>query len=347
MSLLYYDGFDHLVTLEDIQKVYTTALAAANTTTNTAFGRGRALRVGPNTLSRIQPSIPPQAMGSIIGASVRFRANTLPNVNGSKDLLAFCTATTRHVRIETPDNSGLLRLRTANGQFRADAVAPLLTGIWYHLEVKCSIHDTTGFVEVRLNGNTVLTFSGDTRDGGTGIVDSVMTGVNNSSIANVNGEFDFDDFVIWNAEGSENNDWLGDCEVQTTFATANDTITGWAPNTGTAWGAVSDASEDGDTTHIASNTVGSVASFVMGDLTTTPTKVLGVQLTAIARKSDSGNRSIRLGVDSNGEVAEGPETALGLTYAGMSALLERNPDGNVPWTPASFNAAKARVRVAV
>lgn len=348
MTLLYQDGFDHMVDAEDIQEYYPTAtVAAMSTVTSTAFGRGRALRCGTNGTSnpRALAVIPPQAQGVVMGAGIRFRVNSIPATYGGKILLGFFTGTTNHVRVDLVEG-GIIRLRTANFVYRGDMVNPIVTGQWYHLEVKCKVDDTTGFVEVRLDGRTVLYATGDTRDASTGIVDNVATAFNTNT-SNINGDVDFDDFSVWNEAGTINNDWLGDCEVQTSFATADDVITGWTANVGSAWDAINDAGEDGDTTFISSSTVNAPASFVMGDLATTPSKILGVQVTALALKTDSGNRSVRVGIDSNAAVSEGADTALGLTYAPVYTVVERNPDGNVAWTPAAVNAAKARVRITV
>ena len=345
MSLLFCEGFDQFEVLEDLTETYPT-VPSTNVTlvTTTAFARGRALRL-PNTspTGDFRVPIPPVPSGSVVGAGIRMRVNTLPVDSFRRGILGFLDNTTVQLRLML-SGDGALRIDTGG-------ITNQLTGFrlglgrWYHIEVKFICAEVGGFFEVRVDGNTVYTATGDTRNANTGTINGAM-GPQALSTGS-NGEADFDDWVVWDGTGTSENDWLGDVEVQTTFATANDVVTDWTANTGTHWDAINDAGEDGDATFISSTVLNSPASFVMSNLEGAPNRVLGAQITAVARKSDSGNRSIRLGISSNGEIAEGAATSLGLSYGGTYAMFPRNPDGDVAWTPATFNAALARVRVTV
>lgn len=343
MSLLYCDGWEQYAAVEDLQKTYPAAGAAMSLTTDTVFARGKALRLGTGTAVSLQQAIPQQALNAVVGQTIRFRCNTLPAASDRKILLAFFEGTNQHIRLylQTDGTFGLY----AGNAWRAYSLFSINVGIWYHLEIKCSCDDANGFFELRVNGNTVLTYAGDTRNGGTGLLNYAVAAMNTNTSAS--GECDFDDWVVWDAAGEEFNDWIGDCEVQTSMPTEDDVVTNWTPNTGDAWDAINDDGEDGDATYIASSTLASPASFEMADLATTPDKILGVQAFIVARKDDSGNRSIKFGIDSNGEVAESDDTPLGTAYTGFTKMFEKNPDGDVEWTPAAVNALKARVQVTV
>jgi hypothetical protein len=342
MSILHCEGFEQFALLEDIQKTYTAANAQHSIITGTAFGRGKALRLDNGGAQEIRKSIPVQALNAVVGQSVRVKTNSYPASWDRRELLVFYEGANRHGSIFV-ETDGTLVMYTAN-VYRQRSVPAMLLNRWYHLEAKFRCDDTNGFFEVRLDGQTVLYWEGDTRVGATGLIDTVATARNNNVSG---GQTDFDDWVVWDGQGTEFNDWLGDVEVQTSMPTADDIVTGWTPNTGAAWDALNDDGEDGDTTYIASSEVGVPASFAMADLATTPDKVLAVQVFAVARKDDSGNRSIRIGIDSNGEVDETADLPLGTGYTGFSKIFEKNPDGDVAWTPAAVNALKSRVQVTV
>lgn len=345
MSLLFCEGFDHFEVLEDIAEAYPAApTTGISLQTTTAFGRGRCVRLPTTTTAGdFRVPITPVPSGTVVGAGIRVRLNSVPADSQRRGILGFIDNSTVQFRLAIASD-GSLRIDTggANNLFTGFRLA---LGVWYHIEAKYICADSGGYFEVRVDGTTVYTFTGDTRGGGTGTINWAM---GPQSLASGSmGEMDFDDWVVWDGTGTSENDWLGDVEVQTEFATANDVVTDWTANTGTHWDAINDAGEDGDATFISTTTVNSPASFVMSNLEGSPNRVLGAQITAIARKSDSGNRSIRLGVVSNAVVGEGADAALGLTYGMAYAMLPRNPDGNVAWTPATFNAALARVRVTV
>lgn len=345
MSLLFCEGFDQFEVLEDIAEAYPGAPTTGITLqTTTALGRGRCVRLpAATTVGDFRVPITPVPSGTAVGAGIRVRVNSAPSDSTRRGILGFLdNATVQFRLLLASDNS--LRIDTGGtGGFITGF--RLAFGIWYHIEVKYICADSGGYFEVRVDGTTVYTFTGDTRNAATGTINWAI-GPASLSTANM-GEVDFDDWVVWDGTGTSENDWLGDVEVQTEFATANDVVTDWTANTGTHWDAINDAGEDGDATFISTTTVNSPASFVMSNLEGSPNRVLGAQITAIARKSDSGNRSIRLGVVSNAVVAEGADVPLGLGYSAAYLMLPRNPDGNVAWTPATFNAALARVRVTV
>jgi hypothetical protein len=343
MSILHYEGFEQFTTLANLQKTYGAANAQHSiVSAGSAFGRGKFVRLDAGGAQELRKTIPARPLNSVIGQGVRVRLNSYPASWDRRELLVFYEGTSRHgsVFVET---DGTLVLYCAN-VYRQRSIKVLLLNNWYHVEAKFRCDDTNGYFEVRVDGETVLYWEGDTRQGLTGVIDTVATARNNSTSG---GQTDFDDWFVWDGQGDENNDWLGDCEVQTSLPTADDVTTGWTPNTGAAWDALNDDGEDGDTTYIASSELGAPASFAVADLATTPSKILAVQAFVTARKDDSGNRSIRFGIDSNGEVAESADQPLGLNYTGYSAVFEKNPDGDVAWTPAAVNALKARVQVTV
>lgn len=341
MSVLYCEGWEQFAAVEDLQKTYPSAGNSMSLITDTVFARGKALRLDSGVVCSLNRPIPQQALNATVGASFRFRMNSYPGAGDRKLLAGFYEGTNWHIRLylQTDGTFGLY----AGNAWRQYSLLNVILNRWYNLEIKCSCDDASGYFELRVDGKTALSYTGDTRNAGTGQLDAAVLAHNVSTSAS--GQCDFDDWVVWDSSGTESNDWLGDCEVQTSMPAADEVVTNWTANTGDAWDAINDDGEDSDVTYIASDTIGSPASFDMADLATTPDKILGVQVFCVARKDDSGNRSIKFGLDSNGEVAESADTPLGTGYTGFAQMFERDPDGDVAWTPAKVDALKARVQV--
>jgi len=335
-------GFDEFETLEDVQRTFSTVGAGCSLVTDTESGRGKALRIVSGGGSVLVPVSPPPL--TVMGASFRVRVISMESQSNRRILYRVERDGVAQYSLQM-DNIGRLYTTTAGGTGNPNVTypVPLVFGQWYHIEVKGRSADfgvDGGFFEVKLNGKTIIYIERDTNNvNGAVSVDSVRL---NLAFA-FGGVVDIDDITLWDETGDENNDFLGDVEVETLFANADGTITGWTPNTGTAWEAVDDTSEDGDTTYISSSTVGGSASFGVTDLASNPTEVLAVKVFGIARKDGLGDRAIKLGVVSNGIVSEGLETTLSTSYGPVIAVFNRDPDGDVTWTPLSVNALQPRV----
>jgi len=67
---------------------------------------------------------------------------------------------------------GVIGVYTGSGAFLLASVntaAPLVQNTWYYIEMQIKLHDTTGFVTVRLDGTQVIAVTNiDTKNGGTG-----------------------------------------------------------------------------------------------------------------------------------------------------------------------------------
>jgi hypothetical protein len=157
---------------------------------------------------------------------------------------------------------------------------------------------------------------------------------------------DVDDFYIADTSGTINNTFLGDVRVDALQAQANGSLNQWTvtPSGTAAWEAVSDEDE---ITSISAPSAGLRQSFDVAPLPVMATPaVFGVQLTMLARKTDAGLGKVKGLVVSGAQTAVSPEVILQEQQAWQCALFERNPNGNVQWTEAAFNAAEFGVESA-
>ncbi len=349
MSILHIEGFEQYAAQADLGYSYVlTGTGVWEISDDTPLGRGKSVKSNQPAVNHnglIKP-IRPVAQGQYVGSSFWLKMTTLPYAAFNRALVLFCEGNTIHAGIWINDGGYLVASRTTT-DIAPYFSRPLLLNVWYHIEVRAKVDDTQGEVEIRVNGNTWGAVNGlDTRNGSTGVVDTVRLLPVNISTANRQGVFLADSWVIWDTQGNTNNSWIGDAEVMTVFPNADDALGSWVPNTGAAWDAINDAGSDGDTTFIASSTVDDEASFSLGALPVTPEKVLAVASQVVSRKTDSGARSISHGVVSGTEEALSDPASLGVSYAGDSAVFETDPDTGLPWTPAAVAAIKSKIKVA-
>lgn len=348
MSILFAEGFDHYASAANLARMYPN-MTATNWTvpdTDTPFGRGRAGRhVTGNQHQGLPRSVPEIPLGTMFGFSCHFMIEAYPAGDGRMALASFLDGSAVHIRVFASLAGNLYCTRNTT-VVHYPSNRQLALNRWYHIEGKFRVGDADGSLELRVDGETWLVANNvDTRDANTGIINGVrmVEKIGN----NANGTCSIDNFILWDTTGTRNNDWLGDVEVLTANPAANGTVVGWTANTGDAYAAIDDGAdgEDGDTTYVFSETPGDVADFELSDLPVTPDAILAVQSYVCARKTDSGTRTIKHGIDSDGNVSESDGLPLSTTFAGFTHVAELDPDGDVAWTPASVNALKSRIKV--
>lgn len=111
------------------------------------------------------------------------------------------------------------------------------------------------------------------------------------------------------------------------------------------WSLVSDAAEDGDSTYVYSSTINAEDLYTLSALPVTPNSILGVEVFMVARKSDSGARTVSLRYKANGsaDTDEGT-TALSNNYTFTTKFLPLDPTG-ASWTQAHVEGANIGVKV--
>jgi hypothetical protein len=96
-----------------------------------------------------------------------------------------------------------------------------------------------------------------------------------------------------------------------------------------------------DTDYNFSGTLNARDIFEFGNLTRVPDEIVAVAVITHARKEASGTRKFRNLLRSGGIEYLGEEFALSESYLWQTDCWVKNPDGDVPWTAASRDAAQA------
>jgi hypothetical protein len=213
------------------------------------------------------------------------------------------------------------------------------------VEFKFTINDSTGSIEVKVDGVSYIAATGslDTQNGGTGAWDRIALGSLCSSTY-------LDDFYICDTNGSAPyNTFLGPVKIETLLAQAgNGANTGLTTSTGSDHGALVDdalGSANGDTDYNFSANVGDKDTYAMSNMSLTGT-ILAVQPFLYARKTDAGARSIAPVIRHSGTDADGTDKNPTTSYNWIGQIYTDNPVTAAPFADASeVNALEIGMKV--
>lgn len=211
-------------------------------------------------------------------------------------------------------------------------------GAFNHIEMRVLRDSVVGEMECRVNGETVV--FANNLDLGASNVDNYAfrKGTNGTGPDSY-----VDDMFCWDGTGDANNSFIGPARINLVFPVADTAQADWTPNTGSGYQAIDDTTPDGDTTTIDTDTEGDLSDFEVGTLPSEIDGIIGVYVPVMAKLADAGIGTIKIAMVSNAEVAEGPEIPLTASYAYWGSVFETNPDGDIPWTKTTFEAALLRV----
>ena len=210
---------------------------------------------------------------------------------------------------------------------------------WYYIELKVLTNNTTGTVEVKVNGSTWLSLtSQDTQPGTNAYHNAVRIGT-------VNATSRFDDMYILDGSGSANNDFLGNRKVVALDADGAGAATDWTPSAGSNYQNVDDGDEvDEDTTYNETSTDADDDLYTYDNLPGVTSSVDGVQITAETRVT-AGSMDLSNLIRSGTTIYPGSaDTITSTSYVTSTRIEEEDPDTAAAWTPSGVDAAQFGIR---
>lgn len=324
MALLFFDGFDHYNTGAHANGKWTSP--GGTVSSPTRFGVGRSF--GGNQVTAEKRGLPAGTTW-YAGCALYMSSNGFP-------MLYFMTGTSLQVAVVC-QSDGKFRINRNDGT----AIAGPSTGIyslstWYFMELKAVFGTSTGSVELRINGTTILTGSSvNTGQAGGSSYDGIHIGWS----PNVQ-DIKIDDLYLCDSTGSANNNFLGDLKVETLYPTSDSSVT-WTKNGGSSnFGRVSEQDPDEDTTYVSDSNAGDIDRYGKTTLAMTGGTVFGIQLNVRARKDDAGSRTLRTVIRSGGTNYEGSDYSVLDNYENTLTLRETDPATSAAWTISNVNAAE-------
>lgn len=283
------------------------------------------------------------ALGSS-SASVVF--GTAYNVNGAysaSSVILFQEGAVTHVQVGI-DASGHLTIYGPAGTVVATSTATMTNLAWHYIEAKVSIADTGGTVDVHLDGTSVVTYTGDTRNAATGVVSTIAL----SRPGSTGGQAD-DSYALDLTGSAPYNDFLGDIAVRTLLPNGNGASSDFLGSDGNSTDnyLLVDETNSSSTDYVAASAAAKTDLYTMFDVPTTDLPLATQQLT-YAAKSDAGTPPVLKPVTKGdgGTVREETAVTLSTTYQVFASTIRTtDPDGDA-LTATNVNAMQLGARTA-
>jgi hypothetical protein len=221
-----------------------------------------------------------------------------------------------------------------------------LANSWMHLQIKVTINNATGRVQIRLNGA-----GSDTWDSGAGLNTRNGTANNYTNSLTVYSNVSFaqnaiDDFLLISCSGAAPNDWVGDVRALMLMPNADTAQKDFSRSAGSDnYALVDEDLQDDDTTYVYSSTVGHIDRYTLENLSVTPVSILNVQARQRVKKYDSGARSSSMVIKSGATTVTSGAMTLSSSYGWQSYAMVTDPDTAAAWTQAGVDALELGPKV--
>lgn len=342
MSLILATGFDHNVYAERFN-------LAGSISSNGRFGRGRYARFSNGNHYCNVPLLPDEQHNSyVVGFASRDTASPYTNLSYASSLIEVYGDTgQRHLAVfwTSPESGQYLIRASGENTLQDSSPIQLSNGPWHYWEIKFTIDESAGSVEVRRDGITILNVSNvDTRNGG---ADANVRTIRFGQNAN-NSYGSLDDVYILKNDGSGKTDFLGEIEVEALVPDGNGNYSDLTGSDGDSidnYLHVDDNTSVNDSNYVGSPNDGDKDTYSLSGLVRTSTVIHGLHISHRSRKSDTSNKSMRRVLRSGGSDDTGDDVALIASFVWYQEILEQNPVSGLGWTHSDVDNLEVGVEV--
>lgn len=341
MALVFADGFDHY-NAADVLKKWTGWLndtsMATTVLTSPAYARppgGMGLKMNDTSANRgIYKTFAATHATFVCGFSINLAA-TLPST-----MLWSVYDSTQGTPAGTPmlalrgDGAGHLQLYRGTTTL-ATSSNSLSTNTWYHIEIKATIHSSTGAYEVKVDGTSTGWIPAATNQnthgqGGTNnYIDIVAIDTGGS------GAPMWDDFYFLSST-APNNDFVGPQKVWTAFPMGAGNYAQWTGNYAANYANASEIAGDSDNTFNQSATADQIDTFLFDDIPAGT--ITAVQHVLMAKKDAGDARTIAPLSRTGGTDYAGTTLSVAGSYQFLTDPADVDPATSSAWTVSNFNA---------
>lgn len=350
MALIFMDGFDHYGT--DESNLTAGPWAEANSVFSISSDNPR---TGLNSIrfdyGNNQARVLRRVLGierSRVGLGMGFFPNELPTFNREVVLFIFRNDENNDLVTIYVNSTGVIECArgSSNGTILGTTSQPAIVANAYnHIEAAIDFDGgSLGTVEIRVNGVTVMSLTGVQTSPDSSLCSQVCIGGQTGSTDD-NIIVYYDDVFAWDDSGTENNDFLGDRRVRTSFVDSDQPTQEWSLfGSVTGYGAINQTAPDGDTTYIeADASVPVVSEFGLQDLPAGVGGIAAVMTYVMQRKTEAGDGNTQASMISNGTASNGADRPITPIYTYWTDVFELDPDTGAPWSAAAVNAATLRI----
>jgi len=280
---------------------------------------------------------------------------------GAGNLIKIVEGANHHLRVVVNPSGTLALVRYMGSTYEgsngpliiAESVEALAENTWMFIEFKWVIDSTAGSFEIRLNGVTILTYTGDTRSHGLIGDLGVWNTVRILSIDSVPSPgplltLRMADLYVADLTGGAGDvkDFLGDGTIATIFPDGPGLAAGWTPNpaapTIANWDQVNDKpAPDDDATYVVTTAPATRDVHTFENIPAGST-VFGAHYNMLLRKEEAGTAMIKPVVGQGGVQYDGPEQGVASDAYDhyLAQPYDLNPATGAAWTAAEINAGQ-------
>lgn len=293
---------------------------------------------------------------TIVGLATGWYFGSLPDPIGHWVLAQFRNTSSRaHISVQ-PTALGRLAIILggkdalgAGGTQIGVSADALQVGVFYHIETEFKLHATDGYVKIRVNGREFYELTGVPTNGalaGPDDIGAFAFGSFNSASASgfdVNLAPTWDDCAWWDSEVDAHHDgsFIGQHGVYYLPAIADGTYEEFLLSAGVdSFALVDEIEPDEDATYVFSDTVNQRVAFPCQAPPANVEDIECLQIVARAKKTETGDADLSLGVITLGAVEDQVvDYALSTNYFSYYGLYPVNPETAAPWNPAAMPEA--------
>lgn len=350
MALLFMEGWDAYSDQDELIEhpyiLYTTVSSLyTEISTLTPYSHGRSLKLRDSSRP-VGCSFLSNSSGDTVYGGFGYRKQRF-SANNEDNFTLLGTDNSLKIGITTKIGGFISVYRGSGTEIAASSspdTMPFL--IWNYIQFRFKLHDSTGTVEVWLNGQKVIDDTGlDTLEGAS----ATLGGVRFNADSTINDYSWYDDIYIGDTSGSDmTNLATGQCRVETVWPNANGATNDFISYTSgvSNYANVDDGSvSDGDTTYNYSSTVTDKDLYQTAALAGNVGNIYAVQSQARMRKVDAGDRTVNSIIRSNTSESDGAVRGCSSDYTRVYHTSENDPNGGVNWTETTANNAQIGLEI--
>ncbi len=272
----------------------------------------------------------------ICGCAVRF--TSLPA--SISRIYSFYDGSTEGVNIRVKSD-GTIAVYLGASTLIDTSTDQLTAGNWYFIELKVLCNDSTGTIDLVVNGSSWLALtSKDTQPGSNAYHTAVRLGQNDGAVFTR-----YDDMYVLDASGSANNALLGNRRVDVILPDGAGGTTEWTPSAGSNYQNTDEGELlDEDTTYNETSTDTHLDLYTYDNLPAEAASVDGVMIVTETRVT-TGSMDLSSVIKTGSTEYPGtPETIVSTSYVTVTRLEEEDPDTSNPWIVSGVNGAEFGIK---
>ena len=269
-----------------------------------------------------------------------FRLGIADWANGTDGFIQFRNSSDNVTHIEIQFNSalGLITAERSTSIWLAQSpVGTFSDKTWNTIEVHLKIDDSTGILQVKCNGDLVINYSGDTRNGGsTATIDQLHMQCFNG----VYSYYTFDDIAV------RDDDWCGAGGIHLILPDSAGDVSDWTASAGNAWETVDERPPNFSDYIYEDSANLEQHLFNFTDIPSGVRLINSVKVLNVAKLSEAGSGSVQSIAKIGSTVASGINYGLDeASNSYVKFIMSENPDTVSGWVSSDITSLQAGVEV--